>query len=66
MDRSYTSKLAVGVEEKFRRLENRIMEDVIRRLKKSRSITSTADWQLNRYLILGNSSADVEPLKGSL
>ncbi len=62
MDRSYTSKLAVGVEEKFRRLENRIMEDVIRRLKKSRSITSTADWQLNRYLILGNSSADVERL----
>ena len=62
MDRSYTSQLSVGVEKKYRELENRIMEDVIRRIKKTGTITSTADWQLNRYQILGNSTADIEKI----
>ena len=62
MDRSYTSQLSVGVEKKYRELENRIMEDVIRRIKKTGTITSTADWQLNRYRILGNSTADIEKI----
>lgn len=62
MDRSYTSQLSVGVEKKYRELENQIMEDVIRRVKKTRTITSTADWQLNRYRILGNSTADIEKI----
>lgn len=62
MDRSYTSQLSVGVEKKYRELENRIMEDVVRRIRKAGSITSTADWQLNRYRILGNSTADIEQI----
>lgn len=62
MNRSYTSQLSVGVEKKYRELENRIMEDVIRRIQKTGTITSTADWQLNRYRILGNSTADIEKI----
>ena len=62
MNSSYQSLLAVGVEKKYRQLENRIMEDVVRRILKSGKITSTADWQLNRYKILGNSTFDIEKI----
>ena len=52
----------MGVERKFRNLENRIMEDVVRRIKKTGEITSSADYQLNRYYILGNSTKDIEDI----
>lgn len=48
--------MTVGVERKFRNLENRIMEDVVRRIKKTGQITSSADYQLNRYYILETAS----------
>lgn len=54
--------MMVGVERKFRNLENRIMEDVVRRIKKTGQITSSADYQLNRYYILGNSTKDIEDI----
>lgn len=54
--------MTVGVERKFRTLENRIMEDVVRRIKKTGQITSSADYQLNRYYILGNSTKDIEDI----
>ena len=62
MNRSYESHITVGVERKFRNLENRIMEDVVRRIKKTGQITSSADYQLNRYYILGNSTKDIEDI----
>lgn len=43
MNRSYESHMTVGVERKFRNLENRIMEDVVRRIKKTGQITSFAE-----------------------
>ena len=52
----------MGVERKFRNLENRIMEDVVRRIKKTGEITSSADYQLNRYYILGNSTKGIEDI----
>ena len=54
--------MTVGVERKFRNLENRIMEDVVRRIKKTGQITASADYQLNRYYILGNSTKDIEDI----
>ena len=60
MDESYHSKLSAGVEKKFRQLEMDIMQDVVRRIRKTKRITSTADWQLTRYKILGNSDADIQ------
>lgn len=57
-DRDYTE----SVEKKFRELELRIEQDVVRRLHKAKEITSTADWQLNRYHVLGNSTADIEKI----
>lgn len=40
----------------------RIMDDVVRRIKKTGKITSTADWQINRLKILGYSSEDIEQM----
>lgn len=60
MEKSYESHTTVGIERKFRSLENRIMEDVARRIKKTGEITSSADYQLNRYYLLGNSTKDIE------
>ena len=62
MNKSYESYLATGIEKKYRNLETRIMEDVIRRIKKTGTITSTADYQLLRYYILGNSTKDIEDI----
>lgn len=38
------------------------MEDVVRRIRKTGEITSSADYQLNRYYILGNSTKDIEDI----
>lgn len=62
MNRSYESYSTGGIEKKFRNLENRITEDVVRRVKRTKTITSSADYQLNRYYILGNSTQDIESI----
>lgn len=43
-------------------LEQAILEDIVRRIKKSGKITSTADWQINRLRIIGYSSEDIEKM----
>ena len=65
MRESYSSSLAVGLEAKYRKLEQDIMADVVRRIKKAGKITSTADWQLNRMLMLGKSTSDIEKIIAS-
>ena len=60
MKSEYQSILSVGVEKKYRTLEQEIMSDVVRRIQKAGKITSTADWQLQRYMVLGHSTEDVE------
>lgn len=44
----------------FIQLERDIIDDIARRLSKARGITSSADWQLLRLQLLGNSSADIK------
>lgn len=62
MNESYHNQLATGVEKQYRQLEQDIMDDIVRRIKKAGTITDTADWQIQRLVILGNSSQDVENL----
>ena len=62
MKPEYQSVLAAGIEKKYRHLEDEIMKDVVRRIRKTGKITSTADWQLQRYMILGHSTEDVEKI----
>ena len=62
MNREYKEKLSRQIEKNYSDLEMRIMEDIVRRIKKTGKITSTADWQINRLRILGNSSEDIEKM----
>ncbi len=62
MKAEYQSMLQAGVEKKYRMLEEEIMQDVVRRIQKAGKITSAADWQLQRYMLLGHSTEDVEAI----
>ena len=44
-------------------LEERIIQDIVRRIKKTGEITSTADWQINRLRIIGYSTEDIEKIR---
>lgn len=54
------SALPLELEKMFYELQDRIMTDVVRRLRKTGEITSTADYQLNKYLILGGTTEEIE------
>ena len=41
-------------------MQDRIFTDIVRRIKKTGEITSTADYQINKLLILGNSTEFIE------
>ena len=56
----YTNQMVGKIAERYQDLELRIMQDIVRRIKKTGKITSTADWQINRLRILGYSSEDIE------
>lgn len=62
MKQEYQSVLAAGVEKKYRMLEEEIEKDIVRRIRKAGKITSTADWQIQRYIVLGHSTEDVEKI----
>lgn len=56
----YKNQMAGKIAERYQDLEVRIMQDIVRRIKKTGEITGTADWQINRLRILGYSSEDIE------
>ncbi len=62
MNDTYYAKLTVSAEKKFRKLEDDIIQDVCRRLNKAKEITDTTDYLLNRYVILGNSTQDIQDI----
>lgn len=55
-----TEKISLRVENIWRNAEQRIMTDIIRRIKKTGEITSTADYQINRLIEMGKSREEVE------
>jgi len=56
----YKDQMVGKIAQRYQDLEERIMNDIIRRIKKTKKITSTADWQINRLRIIGYSSEDIE------
>lgn len=62
MNREYKEKLSRQIEKNYSDLEMRIMEDIVRRIKKAGEITSTAEYQINILSILGNSSEEIEKM----
>ena len=53
MKREYQSLLQNGIEKKYLMLEEEIEKDIVRRIQKAGKITSAADWQIQRYMVLG-------------
>ena len=62
MKEDYKKQLSGQIEKHFLNLEQMILEDIVRRIKKAGKITSTADWQINRLRIIGYSSEDIETM----
>lgn len=62
MREDYKKQLSGQIEKHFLNLEQMILEDIVRRIKKAGKITSTADWQINRLQIIGYSSEDIEKM----
>ena len=60
MRNEYKEKITSKIVARYADLEVRILQDIVRRIKKTGEITSTADWQINRLKILGYSSEDIE------
>lgn len=54
------AKLPDKIGNLFYDMQNRVFQDIIRRIYKTGEITSTADYQLERLRILGNSSEFIE------
>lgn len=54
------AKMPNKIGDMFDDMQNRVFQDIIRRILKTGSITSTADYQLERLQILGNSSEFIE------
>lgn len=52
--------LPLRVEKMFYEMQDRIFSDIVRRIKKTGEITSTADYQINKLQILGNSTEFIE------
>lgn len=52
--------LPIHVEKLFYELQDRIFSDIVRRIRKTGKITSTADYQINKLLLLGDSTGFIE------
>ena len=52
--------MPLRVEKLFFELQDRVMADVVRRIHKTGMITSTADYQLQKIYIFGNSTEFIE------
>lgn len=60
MKKPDTDKMSLRMEHIWLEAENRIIEDIVRRIKKTGKITSTADYQINRLVEMGKSTEEVE------
>lgn len=65
MRESYQHQIDAGLVKHYQTLEYEIQSDIVRRIKKARKITSTADWQIERIRILGKSSRDIQKIVAS-
>lgn len=55
-------KVSLRMESKWSDAENRIIQDIVRRIKTYGKITSTADYQINRLVELGRSTEEIEKI----
>lgn len=55
-------KMSLRIEGVWQSAEERIMQDVVRRIRQYGKITSTADYQINRLVQMGKSTEEVEKI----
>ncbi len=60
MKRPDIDSVTLRMENIWKMAEERIMTDIIRRIKKTGKITSTADYQINRLIEMGRSTEEIE------
>lgn len=60
MKKPDTEKISLRMEKIWTDAEYRIMQDIVRRIKRYKKITSTADYQINRLIELGKSTEEIE------
>lgn len=53
-------KISLQIETLFEEMQVRVMQDIIRRILKAGKITSTADYQIEKKILLGNSTEFIE------
>lgn len=53
-------KISLRMESQWSDAENRIIQDIVRRIRTYGEITSTADYQINRLVAMGRSSEEIE------
>ena len=62
MKNEYKNRMANKIVAHYVELEERIIQDIVRRIVKTGEVTSTADWQINRLKIIGYSSEDIQKM----
>lgn len=62
MKKPDAEKMSLRMEAIWLDAEERIMQDVIRRIRQNSKITSTADYQINRLVQMGKSTEEVEKI----
>ena len=62
MDKPDVVKTSLRMESIWMDAENRIIQDNVRRIRKTGKITSTADYQINRLVEMGKSTEEVEKI----
>lgn len=62
MSKPDIEKVSLRMESIWMEAENRVIEDIVRRIRKEGKITSTADYQINRLIQMGKSSEEVEKI----
>lgn len=60
MKPSQKERLPLRLGKLYQEIGELVMEDIVRRIKKTGKITSTADYQINRLLLLGATSEEIE------
>lgn len=60
MKKPDTERMSLRMENIWLQTEERILSDIVRRIKKNGKITSTADYQINRLVEMGKSTAEIE------
>lgn len=62
MNVEYEARVDEVITKRYRDLERRVMADIIRRIAKNSKITSTADWQINKYMDMGATTEEIRLL----